>query len=165
MNVTRSSNTKPATRLKPRPLVLHPATIEKVFTDCVWIKEVVVLDGTDILPDESGFRIRCHDLHGPLPEIVAKDSGDTFQDKDRLSKEACKLIAIVGLREGMIRCMAGGRFLPPTIMDGRAIVGMMKGRKTWMAEGKDFSAAYHELHEKVLARAQSSLDFHGTGNG
>lgn len=71
-------------RIKDRSLTLHPATIEKTFTDCVMdLKEVIVLDGIDILADSTGFRVRSHDLHSPLPEIVVKDSGDTFLDKDR----------------------------------------------------------------------------------
>ncbi len=111
MSLTRSRNTEPATGLKPRPVALRPLTIEKVFTDCVMdLKEIVVLDGIDILPD--GFRVRGHDLHGPLPEIVIKNSSDTFVDKDRLGIAACRLISIVGLREEMIRCVPGGRFLP-----------------------------------------------------
>ncbi len=67
MSVTRSRNTKPTAGRKPRYVTLRPGTIEKVFTDCVMdLKKVVVLDGIDILPD--GFRVRRHDLHGPLPE-------------------------------------------------------------------------------------------------
>ena len=58
-------------------LTLRPKTIEKVFADCVmYLKEVIVLDGIDILPDSTGFRIRCHNLHGPLPEIVVKDTAE-----------------------------------------------------------------------------------------
>ncbi len=88
--------------IKTGYLALRPEAIEKTFTDAVMdLKKVVVLDGIDILPDDSGFRIRSHDLHGPLPEIVIEDSGDTFQDKDRLSREACKLVAIVRLRDQM----------------------------------------------------------------
>ncbi len=81
---------------------------------------------------------------------MIENSGDTFLDKDRLSIAACKLISIVGLLEEMIRCVPGGRFLPPITLDGKAIVGMIKGRETWMAEGVDFLAAYHELHDKVV---------------
>ncbi len=148
MNVTRRS-TKPGTTSKPAHLALRPGTIEKVFTECVMcLGEVVVLDGTDILPDS--FRVRCHDLHGPLPEIGIKDSGDTFLDKDRLANAACKLISIVRLRGDMVCFMAGGRFLPPTTLDGTAVVGMIKGRETWMADGKGFFEAYHRLHDKVL---------------
>ena len=101
-------------RIKARHLALHPATIEKTFTDAVMdLKEVIVLDGIDILPDKSGFRVRCHDLHGLLPEIVVKDSGDTFQDKDRLGNQACKLIAIVRLRDEMARFLPGCKLLRP----------------------------------------------------
>lgn len=78
-------------RLKARHLPLHPATIEKTFTDSVMdLQEVIVLDGIDILPNNSGFRVRCHDLREPLPEIVIQDRGDTFRDKDRIGRDACK---------------------------------------------------------------------------
>jgi hypothetical protein len=96
-------------------LSLKPRQIEKVFTDCVMdLKQILVLDGIDILPD--GFRVHSHDLHGQLPEILMKNSGDTLQDKDRLGHEACKLIAIVKLRDEMVRFLPGCKLLPPTSM-------------------------------------------------
>jgi hypothetical protein len=98
------------------------------------LKEIVVLDGIDILPDQSGFRIRSHDLHGQLSEIVIQDSGNTFLDKEDLAREACKLIAIVGLRDEMRRSMRGGKFLRPTKMGDRATVGFKVGRWSWLAE-------------------------------
>ena len=64
-------------------LALRPVTIEKVFTDCeVDLQRIVVLDHIEILPD--GYTIHCHDLHGQLPELVMKNSGDTFKDKDQM---------------------------------------------------------------------------------
>ena len=138
-------------RNKPSYVALYPGTIEKTFTDAVIdLKEIVVLDGIDILSDQSGFRIRSHDLHGQLPEIVIKDSGNTFPDKEDLAGEACKLIAIVGLRKQMRRWMRGGRFLRPTKMDDQAVVGFRVEPWTWMAEGKDFLVAYHALHKRVV---------------
>ncbi len=132
-------------------LALQPETIEKAFTDVVMdLKEVIVLDGVDILPDQSGFCVRCHDLHGPLPQIVVEDSGDTFLDKDWLGREACKLVAIVQLRDQMTRWMRGGKFLRPTKVGEQATVGFKVGPRTWLAEGKDFLAAYHELHRQVV---------------
>jgi hypothetical protein len=134
-----------------RYLTLRPETIEKTISDCVMdLKEVIVLDGIDILPDNSGFRVRCHDLHGPLPEIVVKDSGDTFVDKDRLGREACKLVAISRLRDRMTRWLSGGKFLPPTTVDNHATVGFKVGPKTWIVEGDDFITPYHDLHEQVV---------------
>jgi hypothetical protein len=128
---------------------LHPVTIEKVFTDCVMdLKQIVVLDGIDVHPD--GFRIRCHDLHGQLPEISIKNSGDTFQDKDRLGNEVCKLIAIVRLRDEMVLCLPGCKLLPPTSLDGKAIVRLQAKPKTWIAEGEDFLVAHHELHSQIV---------------
>lgn len=138
-------------RIYPRHLALHPATIERTFTNCIVdLKEVIILDGIDILPDQSGFRIRSHDLHGPLPEIVVKDSGDTFQDKDRLGNRACWLAAIVRLRNEMARFLPGCKLLPSKSMDGKAIAGLKVGPRTWLEEGEDFLEAYHELHRQVV---------------
>ncbi len=97
-----SKASAPPPRIKSRHGTLRPETIEKTFIEAVMdLKEVIVLDGIDILNNDSGFRVRAHDICGPLPEIVIEDSGDTFQDKDRLSREACKLVAIVRLRDQM----------------------------------------------------------------
>jgi hypothetical protein len=85
-----------------------------------------------------------------LSEIVIQDSGDTYQDKDQLGREACKLVAIVRLRDQMRRWLRGGKFLPPTRVGDHVAVGFKLGRKAWLAEGKDFLAAYHELHKQVV---------------
>lgn len=115
-------------RIKERYLTLRPETIEKTFTDAVTdLKQIVILDVIDILPDNSGFQVRSHDLHGPLPELLIQDSGDSFLDKDRLGREACKLVAIVRLRDQMLRFLPGSKLLPPTSMDGKAIAGLKGG--------------------------------------
>lgn len=138
-------------RVKSSFMALHPMTIESVFTEAVMdLKRVIVLDGIDILPDKSGFRIRSHDLHGQLPQILIKDSGDTFQDKERVGIETCKLTAIAGLRDQMWRGIRGGRFLPPTRIGDSAIVGFRARPYNWLAEGRDFLKAYHELHQKMF---------------
>ncbi len=127
----------------------HHSTIEKTFNDCVIdLKQILVLDDIDILPD--GFRVRSHDFYGQLPEITIKNSGDTFQDKDRLGNECCKLIAIVKLRDEMVGFLPGCKFLPPTSMDGKAIVGLQANPRTWVVDHEEFLAAYHELHRQVL---------------
>ena len=138
-------------RIRARHLRLRSETIEKTFTDAVMdLQEVIILDGIDILPDHGGFRVRSHDLHGQLPEIVIQDSGDTFRDKDHLGREACKLVAVVSLRDEMVRWLRGGRFLLPTTVDHQTVVGFKVGPKSWLAEGDDFLAAYHELHKQVI---------------
>ncbi len=149
MNMRKSSALPP--RIKATYLALRPETIEKTFTDAVMdLKQVIVLDGVDILPERSGFRLRCHDLYGPLPEIVIKDSGDTFLDKERLGREACKLIAIVRLRDQIARWLPGGRYLSPTKVDSHATAGFKVGPRTWLVEAEDFLAAYHELYRQVV---------------
>ena len=128
---------------------LKPRTIEKTFADCVMdLKRILVLDGIDILPD--GFRVHSHDLHGSLPDISVKNSGDTFQDKDRLCNEACKIHAIVKLRDEMVRFLPGCKLLAPTNMDGKAIVGFQAKPLTWLVKGEDFLGAYHGLYRQVV---------------
>ncbi len=128
---------------------LNPRQIEKVFTDCAMdLKRILVLDGIDMLPD--GFRVRSHDLYGPLLEIVVRNSGDTLQDKEKLGGETCKLLAIVGLRDGIEVWLPGSRFLPPTSINDWAVVGLHARPKAWIAEGKNFLEAYHELHSQIV---------------
>ena len=59
------------------------------------------------------------------------------------------LIAIARLRDQMTRWLAGGTFLPPTRVGNQVTVGFRVGTRTWLAEGQDFLAAYHKLHEEV----------------
>jgi len=128
---------------------LPVSVIEKTFVQKVFdLKRIVVLDDVDI--DGTGFSIRCHDLHGPLPEIAIENSGDRFRDKDRLGNEVCKMIAIVRLRDEMVRFLPGSTLLPPTSMDGKAIVGLQAKPRTWIAEGESYLAAYHELHGQIV---------------
>ncbi len=146
-----SKASAPPPRIKSRHGTLRPETIEKTFIEAAMdLKEVIVLDGINILNDNSGFRVRSHDLYGSLPDIVMEDSGDTIVDKDRISTAACKLYAIVKLRDQMRRWMRGGKFLLPTKVCEQATVGFKVGPKTWLAEGKEFLAAYHELHRQVV---------------
>jgi hypothetical protein len=128
---------------------LKACEIEKAFNQTILdLDKILVLDGVD--SRENGFQIRCHDPTGQLPEIIIQNSGDTLKDKDQIGRETCKLIAISGLRDDMRRWLRGGRFLPPTRMDSQAVVGFHVGSKTWIVDGNDFVAAYHNLHEQVV---------------
>jgi hypothetical protein len=100
-----------------------------------------------LFPDR--FRSRSHDLHGQLPMISMKNNGDPFRDKDRLGNEVCTLIAIVKLRDEMTRFLSVARMLPMRI-DGTVIVGLQAEPRTWIGEGGDFHAAYHDLHRQVV---------------
>ena len=84
------------------------------------------------------------------PRDSNENSEDTLQDKDRLGNETCTLIAIVKLRDQMIRFLPGCKFLPPTRMDGKAVAGLQAKPLTWIAEGGDFLTAYQELHKQVV---------------
>jgi hypothetical protein len=65
------------------------------------LKEIVTLDGIELLPEQSSIKILSHDLHGSLPEIIiyAADRLGTF---DRLGREATKLCAISRLRRELV---------------------------------------------------------------
>ena len=128
---------------------LQSPEIERIFFQTVLdLKQILVLDRIDFLP--QGYRMHCHDLYGPLPEILINHSGDTFLDKERLGYQVCKLTAIAKLRESMRRCLPGGKFLLPTRMDSRVIVGFRVGPKACLAEGDDFIQAYQNLHEEIV---------------
>jgi hypothetical protein len=60
------------------------------------------------------------------------------------------LVTIGGLGDKMVRWLRARKFLPPTRVGDHATVGFKVGRRTWSAEGKDFLAAYHELHREVV---------------
>jgi hypothetical protein len=147
--MVNDDNAESPAKVNTVSLSLKPRSIEKVFTECVMdIKQILVLDGIDILPGR--FRVRSHDLHGQLPEIIVKNSGDTFQDKNKLGRETCKLLAIAGLRDQIVTWLPGSRFLPPTSIDGKAVVGLQARPKTWIIEGDDYLAAYHVLHGQTV---------------
>ena len=128
---------------------LRVPQIERIFVQTIIdLKQIVVLDG--IAFHDTGFCISCHDLYGPLPEIVIQDSGNTFRDKDQLENEVCKLTAITRIRDRICRWLPGGTFLLPTRLDSRVIVGYRVGSKTWIADQEDTVKAYHALDEQVV---------------
>ncbi len=73
-----------------------------------------------------------------------------MQDIEKLGRETCKLLAIVGLRDQIEVWLPGSRFLPPISMDDRAVVGFPARPKTWIAEGGSYLEAYHELHSEIV---------------
>ncbi len=89
----------------------------------VELKEVVILDDMELLPEQSSIKVRSHDLHGPLPEIAIQvDSADRLGAFDRLGREAVKLCAISRLRRELEEAFSGSTFLPPTTLDGKWVV-------------------------------------------
>ncbi len=131
---------------------LTPEKIEKEFVQvAIDLKDVIVLDGVDQLPGNR-FRIRSHDLYGPLPAIEIEDDRDRLKVVDDIHREAAKLSAIHGLRKELVEMFEDARFLEPTLMNQTAVVGISygNGKYTTMAEGTSFLDAYHKLREKVI---------------
>ncbi len=77
----------------------HPGLERQFALPAVELKEIVTLDGIDLLPEQSAIKVGSHDLHGPLPEIVVQvDVADRLSALDLLGREAVKLCAISRLR-------------------------------------------------------------------
>jgi len=117
------------------------------------LKEIVTLDGIELLPEQSSIKILSHDLHGPLPEIsIHVDAADRLGAFDRLGREAAKLCAISRLRRELEEAFSGATFLPPTRLDGRCVAGLQWEGRTILAVGSDFVEAYHRLWRRAVRR-------------
>jgi len=103
-------------------------------------------------PEPPGFRIRSHDFHGPLPEIVVHDTGDSLAILDDISREAAKVNAIARHREELAAAYPGCRFLPHKILDSGVVVGMQVEGRTILAEAPTFWQAYGKLRRRGLRR-------------
>jgi len=58
-------------------MYISAATIEKEFLlAAIHLKQIVVLDEIERVAEPPGFRVRSRDLHGPLPEMVVRDTGN-----------------------------------------------------------------------------------------
>ena len=102
-------------------------------------------------PEPPGFRIRSHDFHGPLPEIVVHDTGDSLAILDDISREAAKVNAIARHREELAAMYPGCRFLPHTVLDGGVVVGMQVDGRTFLA-APTFWQAYGKLRRRVFRK-------------
>ena len=130
---------------------LHPITIERVFTNCVMdCRQIMVLDGIDIMTD--GFRIRRHDLYGPLPEIDIRDTEDRLPVLDNIQMETARLCAVVQIRDNLAGMFPGCKFLPPTKTDSGVLIGLRFAGRTVLAEGQSYCETYHKLTRKAVRR-------------
>jgi len=124
-------------------IVFGRRQIEKVFLSVVLDLGIpAVLDGVDEIL--GGYAICSHDLHGPLPTVSITETGDSFLDKDAVDREVCKLTAIVSQRERLLARFPGAEFLPPTLLDGKYVVG----RRTFLGEAETFCDAYRDLSRR-----------------
>ena len=118
----------------------------------IHLKQIVVLDGIELVEGPPGFRIPSHDLHGPLPELVVRDTGDRTEILDAVSREAAKLNAIARHREELAAMYPSCRFLPHTALDGVVAVGLEAGGRTLLAEAPTFWQAYGKLRPRVFRK-------------
>lgn len=115
----------------------------------------IILDGIDELPEGCGYRIRSHDLYGPLPEIEIEYKGDREQILDRISLEIARLGAINRLRYELAAQVSNCEFISATPSDKITVVGIRSGGRTILARGRDLCQAYQRLNRKL---AESSLE-------
>jgi hypothetical protein len=106
--------------------------------------------GIDHLSPPPTFRIRSHDLYGPLPDILIHDTGDRHPVLDRIQNEAAKLIAMVRVRQERVGMFRRCKFLLPTKTGEGALVGLRFRRRTVLAEGKSHWEAYHRLVREAV---------------
>lgn len=82
---------------------LRTPEIEKAFVQVtIDLKRILVLDGIDQREQPPGFRIRSHDLYGPLPEIIIEETRDRYQVLDDIQRETAKLCAMIRVRDDLV---------------------------------------------------------------
>jgi hypothetical protein len=59
------------------------------------LNEEIVLDSIERLEEESGFRIRSHNAHGVLPDIIVPETGNRYEVLDRLDTETARLVGTI----------------------------------------------------------------------
>ena len=133
------------------PIYLSASEIEKEFLlATIHIKQIVVLDGIERVEEPPGFRIRSHDLYGPLPDVVVSDTGDRTAILDEVSRESAKLNAIARHREELAAAYPGCRFLPHKVLDHGVVVGLQAEGRTILVEAPTFWQAYAKLKNSSL---------------
>ena len=144
----------------PRRFNLNRRERERQFSlPAVELKEVIALDGIEVLPKRSPPRIRGHGLHGLLPEITLRvDLTDRRGALNRLGREAVKLRTVSQLRREVSETFSGPTLLPPTTLDGKYVAGLQWDGRTVQAEAVDFDAGVgspcHESNHEVGFTAQ-----------
>jgi hypothetical protein len=127
----------------PRWFNLNHREFERQFAlPAVELKEIAALDATELLPEKSSIKICSHELHGPLPEIIAQvDPADRLGTFDAMRREAVKLCVISRLRRELVEAFSGASFLPPTRMDDKCVAGLQWHGRTVLTEAADFVQA------------------------
>jgi hypothetical protein len=126
------------------------AALEKIVTQmAIDLKEMIVLDAVVVRSETPEVRIRTHDLHGILPEIIFTSDEDWEETLQRLEAKVAELAAIAHIRMDLAALFPRSCFLLPTLMDGGVVVGLAVPDKTFLIEAPTFCIAYHELKRQA----------------
>jgi hypothetical protein len=133
------------------PLQMYAAEVARAFEQvAIDLETDVVLDTVQSIADPPGFRIRSHDAHGPLPEMIILEEVDPCATLKNVASAACKLVAMARIRQELSQMLPGLRFMPPSIAKGKAVVGMELGSATISAEVDNFLEGYRKLRKRVM---------------
>ena len=125
-----------------------PAVEDAFMRIAVDVQSLISLDGIDELPGQNGFRIRIHDLYGPLPDVQVQDLDDGSPVLEQIETEAAKRYVVARIRQNILQKCPEGRFLSPICTD-KVYVGINLGGDPVMASGRDFLDAYDKLRSQV----------------
>jgi hypothetical protein len=77
---------------------MHIPEIARAFVQTTMdLETTIYLDGIE--PGTREYRIRCHDQHGMLPEIMIPEEEENRATLQHVRHSACKLAAITRIRD------------------------------------------------------------------
>jgi hypothetical protein len=85
--------------LIPSAFDLQASDIQEEFVGFLNdMNEEITLDAVDRLEGNRGFRIRSHNEHGVLPDIIVPGTGNRYEVMERLDTEIARLIGTIQAR-------------------------------------------------------------------
>jgi hypothetical protein len=90
--------------LIPSALDLQASDIQKEFIGFLSdMNEEITLDSIDRLEGKRGFKIRSHNAHGVLPDIIVLETGNRYEVLERLDTEIARLMGTIqGRRDSIV---------------------------------------------------------------
>ncbi len=75
---------------------VYASQVEEEFIQtAIDLNAAIILDGVYLISETGAFRIRSHDLFGPLPDVLVPEYADPCYTLGHVRHAVCKLAAIV----------------------------------------------------------------------